>query len=211
MGRLISGINGAFEGKVGNVVGSSWKGIPYIKSAYKKRTKKVSAKELANRKKFAMAQEWLKPLLPFVREGYKGFSPTVEGYLAAKSYLLHNCFTGIAPDWQIDPALMKVSYGNLPLPGDITVEQANTSTLQFNWNGSDVAGTSRQDQVMLLAYDLNNQTAFYNLTGQFRSTGTDKLAVNGSAGLSYQIYLAFTAADRSRQSESVYLGEWKMS
>jgi hypothetical protein len=79
MGRLINGINGAFEGKVGSVVGSSWKGIPYIKSAYKKRTKKVSAKELANREKFAMAQDWLKPLLPFVREGYKGYSSTVEG------------------------------------------------------------------------------------------------------------------------------------
>jgi hypothetical protein len=30
---------------------------------YKKRIKKVSEKELANRNKFAMAQAWLKPLL----------------------------------------------------------------------------------------------------------------------------------------------------
>ena len=63
MGKLINGIYGSFEGKVGTVVGSSWKGIPYIKSAYKQRTKKVSEKELANRNKFAMAQAWLKPLL----------------------------------------------------------------------------------------------------------------------------------------------------
>jgi Family of unknown function (DUF6266) len=52
---------------------------------------------LANRNKFAMAQAWLKPLLPFVREGFNGYGTTVEGYLTAKSWLLQNCFMGIAP------------------------------------------------------------------------------------------------------------------
>ncbi len=105
---------------------------------------------------------------------------------------------------------MKVSYGDLPLPNHITVKKTGANTLQFKWDGSDVAGGSRQDQAMLLAYDVNNKAVFYNLTGQFRSTGKDTLVVDGSAGHTYQLYLAFTAADRSRQSASVYLGEWKM-
>jgi hypothetical protein len=210
MGKLANGINSAFEGKVGSVVGSSWKGIPYIKSAYKKRTKKISEKELANRKKFGMAQYWLKPLLPFVREGFKGFSPTVEGYVAAKSYLLHNCFSGTPPDISIDPSLMKISYGDLPLPANIKVKQGKNGSLQFTWNKVVVAGTSAQDQVMMLAYDVDNKIAFYNLTGQFRSAGTDALQVDATRGRRYQLYLAFTAADRSRQSDSVYLGELKI-
>ena len=32
MGRLVSGINGPIIGKVGTVIGSTWKGKPYVKS-----------------------------------------------------------------------------------------------------------------------------------------------------------------------------------
>lgn len=210
MGKLTDSIFGSFEGKVGPVVGSSWKGIPYIKSAYKKRTEKVSAKELGNRDKFAMAQAWLKPLLPFVREGYKGYTKTVEGYHAAKSYLLMNCFTGIAPNTSIDPSLMKVSYGDLPLSANIKVKQGKNGLLQFTWSKAAVKGTSAQDQVMLLAYDVDHKIAYYNLNGQFRNTGADVLVTDATPGRTYQLYLAFTAADRSRQSNSAYLGEWKI-
>lgn len=210
MGKLINGIHGSFEGKVGAVVGSSWKGIPYIKSRHKKRTRKVSDKELANRDKFTMAQAWLKPLLPFVREGFKGYSKTVEGYLAAKSYLLHNCFTGIKPNISIDSSLMKVSYGDLPLPANIKVKKGKNNALQFTWSKAAVKDTSGLDQVMLLAYDVGNKMIYFTLTGQFRNVGSDVLMIDSTPGRSYQLYLAFTAADRSRQSNSVYLGEWKI-
>lgn len=59
MGKLTDSIWGSFEGKVGPVAGSSRKRIPYIKAAYKKRTKKVSAKELANRDNFPFAAFYL--------------------------------------------------------------------------------------------------------------------------------------------------------
>lgn len=57
MGKLINGIYGLFEGKVGAVVGSSWKGIPYIKSAYKQRTKKVSERNWPT----AISLPWHRP------------------------------------------------------------------------------------------------------------------------------------------------------
>jgi len=210
MGKITNGINGSLTGTVGTVVGSSWKGIPYIKSAYKTRTKKAGEKEAANRNKFAIAQAWLKPLLPFVREGFKGYSETVEGYLAAKSWLLRNCFIGEVQDTQIDPALMKVSYGDLPLPENIAVGQTEKGQLQFTWDDAPAEGTNRHDQVMLLAYDIENKIAYFNLTGQFRNTGSDILAIDNRQGRTYHLYLAFTAADRNRQSDSVYLGEWKV-
>ena len=113
MGRLINGIHGPFVGKVGSVIGSSWKGIPYIKAAHKARTKTVSTAEKGNRNKFAMAQRWLKHVLEFVRIGFKGYTPTVEGFLAAKSLLLRNSFEGVKPDIFINPALVKLGHGTL--------------------------------------------------------------------------------------------------
>lgn len=207
MARLIHGVNGALQGRIGGIVGSSWNGIPYIKAAYKKRTKNISVKEKLNRQKFAMAQAWLRPLLPFVRVGFKGYSETVEGYLAAKSWLLHHCFIFEGLDMTIDPALMKVSYGSLPLPENIAVAQIETGVLQFSWDPG-TRGASGSDQVMLLAYDIENKMASCTLYGQFRSTGSDTLSV--FAGRNYHLYLAFSATDRSRQSDSVYLGEWKL-
>lgn len=206
MGKLISGLNGPIHGKVGSVIGSSWKGIPYVKGPYKKRTTKVSKKEKTNRNKFSMAQYWLKPLLDFVRQGFKGYSPTVEGFGAAKSWLLLHAFEGAGQDMRINPALVKVSHGDLPLSNDITVEKTPSGELQFTWDNSYVKEGSLYDQVMLLAYDINQQAAYYTTTGQFRSTGMDVLKIPKTKGRTYHLYLAFTAADRSRQSHSVYLG-----
>lgn len=89
MGRYKDGINGAFKGKVGSVVGCSWKGINYMRSLPKTRTSTVlSEAEQANRQKFTIAHAWLKPLKDVIRLGFKNYSPTIEGFLAAKSYLL---------------------------------------------------------------------------------------------------------------------------
>lgn len=206
MGKLNNGMNGVLQGKVGAVIGSSWKGIPYVKGPYKKRTKKAGMGERANRSKFAVAQFWLRPLLGFVRQGFKGYSATCEGFAAAKSWLLLHAFEGVAPGFSINPALMQVSYGDLPLSPGIAVEKAADGALRFSWDTARVEDTSPYDQVMLLAYDIEHGMAFGNVTGAFRGAGADVLAMPDTPGRIYHLYLAFTAADRSRQSHSVYLG-----
>ena len=206
MARLINGINGPIQGKVGTVIGSSWRGISYIKGPYKKRRAKVGVGEAANRNKFGAAHFWLRPLKKFVRQVYKSDTDRVQGFLAAKSYLLLHAFEGIQPDIRINPALMKVSAGSLPLSADIAVEKTAAGELQFSWDPSHVEGAQPRDQVMILAYDTGHGRAFYNTFGQFRSAGADMLRTDPAPGNTYHIYLAFTAADRSRQSDSVYLG-----
>jgi hypothetical protein len=205
MAKIPQGINGPIWGSVGSVVGSSWKKEPYIKKKYKNRTKKVTQKELGNRSKFGASQSWVQPITGFVREGFKKYTERVEGFLAAKSYLSHNAWEGTGPDMRINPALMKVSYGNLPLSGNIAVEKTVDNHLQFTWDTNYVEGSSPNDQVMLLAYDIEGKKAYSTTTGQFRRIGTDTLTISAT-GRTYHIYLAFTAADRSRQSDSVYLG-----
>ena len=206
MGRLVNGINGPIRGTVGTVVGSSRYGVPYLKAYYKKRTTKISAKEKGNRGKFAQSQFWLKPILDFVREGYKHYSPTVKGFVAAKSYLSRNAFEGEAPNQHINPALVKVSYGDLPVSNDIAVALTDDGYLQFTWDPANVTGGSDKDQVMMLAYDIENAYAKEDITGQLRSTGADRLKIDTSKKRTYHVYCAFNAADRSKTSDSVYLG-----
>ncbi|HEY4147669.1 MAG TPA: DUF6266 family protein [Chitinophagaceae bacterium] len=206
MGKLINGINGPIVGKVGKVHGSSRNGVSYVKGPYKDRTEKITAKEAGNRVRFAQAQSWLKPLLAFVREGFRDPEKKGVGFIEAKSYLMKNALQGVAPDISIDPALMLVSRGTLPLSNDITAEKPGIDTLQFTWDTAAVEGGSLYDQVMLLAYDIEHGVAAYNMTGQFRSTGADTLKIFGEKGSTWHLYLAFSAADRKSQSNSVYFG-----
>lgn len=210
MGRFTKGLHGAFTGRVGVIIGSSINGRPYIKGPYKPRTTKVSKAELANRRKFAMAQAWLDPLVAFVRIGFKNYSERSQGFVAAKSYLLRNAFEGVQPDISINPALVKVSYGNLALPGNIAVTKLPDQILQFTWDTSSIPGTDPCDQAMVLAYQPANDNYLYGCynyttTGQFRKTGMDTLQLH-FPGI-YHVYFAMVAHDRTRQSDSVYLGE----
>ena len=206
MGRLVKDINGAFTGKVGSVVGYTRNGKAFIKGPYKKRTKRISEKELSNRKRFALAQAWLKPLLLFVREGFKGYSESAQGFIAAKSYLMTHAMSVENGEHKIHPEKVKVSYGSLPLSADIKAERIADNKIRFSWDGSHIKGTDYFDQVMLMAYHVGS--GFYSCvtTGPFRYTGEALLEISQKLE-GHEVYLAFCAADRSRQSDSVYLGQ----
>jgi hypothetical protein len=206
MGSIQFGSLGPVTGKVGNLVISSWKGKPYVKSAPGERTAPPTKNELANRKKWAMAHAWLKPITNFVREGFKGYTETVEGFIASKSYLLKNAFEGEAPDLIINPALVKVSSGELPLPQHIKATQNANKEIEFTWDTGDMEFANRYDQVMLLAYDIEGGYAYIRLTGQLRMNGSDTISVQRYFNRTLHLYIAFVSADRSTRSNSLYLG-----
>jgi hypothetical protein len=208
MARINQGIIGAFTGGVGPVIGSSWYGIPYMKYRQKRRTKSASEKEKLTRTKFAMTHAWLQPLLEVVREGYKNHSLKSRGFNAAKSYVLKNAIEGTAPDFFINPALVKLSYGNLPISPGITAEKSGPGKIKFTWDPKIPKDAHEADQVMMVAYNVEEKYAYHTIYGPFRDTGTATKAV--AEGKKYHLYLAFIAHDRSRQSDSVYLGEIEM-
>lgn len=205
MGRLINGFNGPFVGKAGAMIGYTVNGIGYIKGLYKKRTKKPKEGEILNQKKFAAAQAWLKPITAFVRVGFKGYNERFQGFVAAKSWLMKNCIQVIDGEIWIDPALVKISSGDLPLPENIRCILQEPNTFRISWTPTRERGY-HYDQAMVLAYELKH-TAYGPVFGSDRASGEVLVPVNLSPH-PYHVYLAFIAADRSRQSDSVYLGEF---
>jgi hypothetical protein len=211
MAKFEQGINGPFRGKVGKIIGCSWKGIPYIRALPRKRTSKPSEKELASRKKWALSQQWLKPVLEIVQIGFKGYSPRSEGFIAAKSYLMKHAFEGEGQELGINPGLVKISAGNLPLAHNIQASRLGDHQVQFTWDPelpNDEA--SYHDQVMLLAYDVEHGETDYSLPGELRKKGSAILELSPSEPGTYHLYAAFVAGDRRWQSDSVYLGRVKV-
>jgi hypothetical protein len=210
MARSPHGIMGPFSGKVGPVVGATWKGIPYIRAKPVGRTQTKSDKERFNQEKLANCHSFLKPLLKFLRVGFKGYTPTVEGYNAAKSYNLIHAFEG-APDEPktLNPARIRVSHGDLPLPNDIRLSFNDSERqLVIEWTSTLHEYTYRFDQALIVAYDpVAGLADMQVLGGQFRHTERDVLGLRKiTAGSIAHVYFAFMAADRSKQSNSVYLG-----
>ncbi len=202
MAKYSLGINGAFIGKVGPVVGCKWKGIPYMRSKANPRSGTPSEKETKNHQKWGTGHYWLKPLLVFLRTGFANYAPTYEGYNAAKSYNLKNAMN----DGQVRPELVKVSFGDLPLPEDISVNHLD-GQLHFNWSTAPFPDAGIKDQVMVLAYHPESSTAIFDTHGTFRSMGTQVLDIyKAFVGKTIHVYAAFVSADRSRQSNSLYLG-----
>jgi hypothetical protein len=206
MAKYLQGIIGAFSGKIGPVVGSSRNGVPYMKGKGKPRTGPVGEMEGKNRNKFSAGHAWLKPLLSFLRVGFNGFSRTTYGYNAAKSYN----FKHAMKDGQMVPALVRVSDGNLPLSAELSVSLEDNSKLQFSWSGDYVDRANARDQIMVLVYNPESRTAIQEVHGAFRETGSQLIDIfHEFTGQVIHVYAAFIAADRSRQSNSVYLGEFK--
>jgi hypothetical protein len=206
MAKYSNGINGPFNGKLGTAVGCVWKGIPYLRSLPSPRTGQPGEREMLNRKKWAMSQEWLRPITYFVREGFRGYSPTVEGFIAAKSYLLKNAFEGVAPDIVINPALVKVSSGSLFIPEQLAATRVSDKEVQFTWDPSTIPHGNRRDQIMMLGYNIETRLAPMILSGQFAKAGADVLHVPSPEKGPLHIYAAFISGDRSIRSDSVYLG-----
>ena len=209
MGRLLNGILGPFTGTVATVIGSSRRGIPYTKGRHRARTKNVSESELQNRYKFKVAQAWLKPLVDVVRLGFKNYSAKSQGFVSAKSYLYKHVLKEEDGTVIIDPSLMKVSFGSLPISENAAVSITGPYELTFTWDADSVPAKYKMDQVLMAAYNIGEANVSCVLTGQFRSVGKDILPLSQEykPGATLHVYIAFIAADRSRQSDSVYLGE----
>ena len=114
MGAYSKGANGTFSGKVGSVIGSSWRSINYLRSLPKKSGKEATKDQVAQRTKFAMAPVYLRPIKDILNIGFgdKNLNKTT-GYNAAVKIFLTQAILGDYPDFSVDFSKMVMSKGSL--------------------------------------------------------------------------------------------------
>jgi hypothetical protein len=165
-----------------------------------------SPKEQINREKFRTLHLWLQPLVEIIREGFKGYSRMVEGYNAAKSYNLKNAFSLVNGKYELDPARIVLSYGRLRLPENISCNVIGKE-LHFSWENTQHASLEHpRDRAMLVAYKPDNDrpAKAFTISGARRNEAKDMLLLKDPG--TYHVYFALTDEERTRQSNSVYLG-----
>lgn len=204
MARFKNGILGGFSGKIGDAVGYQLRGEWIGRAKPKKKTGEPTAKEIANRAKFAFVQQWLQPITPFLRVGFKNYNPKFEGFVAAKSYNSKNAVTGAYPDFGIDPALALVSFGSLSQAETASVASEAPMTITVRWSGGKIGDL---EKAMILLYNIEAGSAIMDTSATWRANKIFEWTLKEQySGKQYHVYLAFIDSNMSNQSTSQYLG-----
>ena len=207
MGTIKKGILGGFSGKVGTVVGASWKGIAYMRSLPLKVRNPRTQPQRMQRSKFALSLALLQPMTAFLRTGWKLYAHKQSPFNAAMSYTIANAITGAYPDYDIDPSKVLVSRGALPTATN-TFVSFDDGKVEFQWeDNSGVNSAKATDKALIAILNLAKGEAITDNAGAERQDCVQKVAVPAEwSGDSVETYMGFISEDGKEVANSVYLG-----
>lgn len=134
MARYTKGALGAFSGKLGNVVGSNWREIDYLRSLPRPSKKPASPLQLAQRAKFALTISFLSTIKDVLNIGFgdKKLGKS-SGYNQAVKSMLHDGIIGTYPDYEIDFEKVIMSKGSLSGLFGLSIVEGNPMELELSW------------------------------------------------------------------------------
>jgi hypothetical protein len=196
MATLKNGILGGVRGKIGNVVGSSWKGVDYLKTLPATYTDAKTEVQISNRSKFLSVIRFLQPLTDFIRLGYKSQAQGKTAFNAAMSYLYHNAVSGTYPDLVIDFSKVVLSKGSLTGAYNASASASGTNLL-LSWADNSADGSAKASDVAMVAvYHPLLVDAYFSLNAAKRSdAGVELQLPQHFSGGEVHVYLSFMALD----------------
>jgi len=208
MATYSHGANGAFSGKVGSVIGSSWRSIDYLRGLPKKSKKGASPKQLEQQARFALAATYLRPIKDVLNIGFADKKQiSSSGYnIGVKSFLSKNIL-GDYPDFTVDFPNLVLSRGSLnPFLG-LEMDMAGTE-LTFNWVQNLNGMNSFADDILIFVIYNETQNMYLLFDEAIRTDLTYATeigtAFNGNTihGWAFGI-----SRDRTAVSNTQYLGQ----
>jgi hypothetical protein len=205
MGKISRGILGGFSGKVGNIIGATWKGIDYIRIVATNVTNPKTPAQESQRSKFVTVLRFLQPLVGFLRIGFRLYANRMTQFNNAMSYNFHNAIIGVFPNYSIDPAEALVTRGNLTGVESVSA-MVETGMLEVSWTDNSGNGSAKAtDRALILAYDPDLKEAVYLTEGVIRSSESATLALPESLlGSQLHVYLGFISQDGTAVSNSIH-------
>lgn len=207
MGTIKQGILGGFSGKVGTVIGSSWKGISYMRGRAQNVKNPRTEGQMEQRSKFSLALEFLKPITAYIRTGYKMYANKQTAFNAAMSYIVKNAVSGIYPNYMLDFSQVLVSRGSLTQPLNANATMA-AGKVSISWTDNSGQGDAQPiDVAMPLAFNTDKGEAVFSTNSATRADQLAELTFPADwVGNTVEIYIGFISADGINVANSLYLG-----
>lgn len=208
MGKISQGVSGGFSGKVGNVVGGTWKGIDYMRIKPANVTNPRTEGQVDQRSKFSTVLRFLQPMTDFLRVGFKLYANKMTQFNAAMSYNLNNAITGAYPNFMVDYASALVTRGNLSGAANGAASSPSAGDVQITWDDNSGSGSAQAtDKALIVLLNTTRQEAVFTTAGPARSAGTETISVPSEyTGEDVEVFLGFISEDGSKVANSSYLG-----
>lgn len=209
MAKFNKGILGPITGKLGPVIGSSWKGIPYLKTIRRNASavRIPSPAQQAHHQKFSFLTRWLRPLHPYIGLGFRNFAAHTTEINAAFSYHFKAALKGSNPNFYMDYGQARISRGKLGGIYEVNLHLVHENTLQLIWQNKNNGLSVYSDQLMLVLYNDEIGVADGFIGGIKRSAKTCTFTFDQKlVGSYFHVFVGLIGLDAHEMSESQYLG-----
>ena len=209
MGTIKQGVLGGFSGKVGTVIGASWKGTAYMRGQATHVKNPRTAAQIAQRTKMEFARNYLQQAQEFLNVGLKDVAKHQSPLNYAVSQMVRNAILGDYPDYAPDYTKLVWSHGLLTPPVVETV-YANYDALDFLWQDNSGQGNAKADNIsMVVVCNAEKQEIKYFMNGYIRSTKSTHCELPESwVDDHVHIYITMRSSDGKLISNSHYCGEF---
>ena len=209
MAIIKNGILGGFSGKVGTVVGVTWRDIEVMRALAKPSTRPASPAELLQRAKMATVSSFLQPMRDLLEVGFRDFAKKKDGTNAAQSHVMKNAIVVKDRDVCIMCEEVLVTRGDLPNVKVAIAGSAEKDVIHFSWEDNSGLGKANGADKAVLVVRLNEpKGCAYTLDGGFRSDGEASFRVDGFSGYEVHTWLGFLSKDRKDITNSVFTGQF---
>ncbi|MBP5516218.1 MAG: hypothetical protein J6X86_04620 [Bacteroidales bacterium] len=209
MAKFRQGILGGFSGKVGPIVGYTWKGKNCMRTLPLSFNDAKTTVQLQNRRKFTLLTKFLSSSYEAVAIGFKDQAVGMTEINAAVKSNFDDCVTGTWPSYTLNYSKLMVSKGSLANPYSPSVT-AQGCDLNFSWTDNSGIGNAKDtDLVMIVVYNDTKNEAAIDTASAPRSARQASFSLPSSwTGDTVEVYLATHRADGSESSNSLYLGSF---
>ncbi|WP_372639456.1 DUF6266 family protein [Ancylomarina sp.] len=201
MGKYNQGILGPFSGKVGSVVGSSWKGVNYIKSLPGPNASNTEAQQ-KQRSRFKSVVSLASSLMSsLIRPVWNLVGGKMTGYnLFVKTNMPAFDESGVLVNYTDFHA----SMGALPLPQILILQDDAdvASGIELSWKDDSATGIGYADDKLHLLV-MNADNVHILNTASVRSDQSAEITLPVSAG-DVHVYAFFGTADGDKFSPDSY-------
>jgi hypothetical protein len=207
MGKIKTGILGGFQGKVGTVIGSTWRGESIMRALPKTAAKAPTESQRIQRLKFKAVSEFLNPLRTTLSTYFGNDTGVKSKYNMATSYHITNAVEITEQGTQILYPRVLVAKGTLFGFQNLTTTPSET-VITMNWEDNTVFGNAKaEDTVNVVCYieEVNTFYVFESIAKRDGLTASVTLPQN-FIGYNVEVYAFLYDKVSKTSSNSVYLG-----
>lgn len=208
MGTYNKGILGAFSGKVGPVVGATWRGKDVMRSLPKKGNRLATEFQQAQRSKFAMTTEFLSGVQPVIKRYFGNDTGLKTRRNQAMSYLMKEAIVFNDPNYEWDYTKVLISKGDLLGINNGAVTAGTGQNLDFSWTDNSGQGEAQvTDKLVVVVYEPTSKATVYSLNAASRDDESATVQLPSFlSGLEVQVWATFVSSNDKLAATSIYLG-----